>query len=201
MNRHVNVLDENNIMRRFPFMTALNQTFTDLRFYSGGFWNRVYFPLAALLLTREARRLKYNVGVLRKTIDCVMACPEKHTVAESVQKNNDDLGIPYDMTRDDLVTQAATIAGLDTVAVTIMATLWHLLQDGNIGWREKVTAEIATVCLKFSIQFHLFRFEHPDQLFPVPLTKLPTMLRLCYSHIASGQSHPRQLVQQASQVY
>ena len=140
VNRYVNVFDSNDKMTYLPFMTALNQTFTDLRFYSGKFWNRVYSPLAALPVTREARRLTYNIGVLRKEMDSMLAHPEKGSIAESVQRTNAKLGIPLDMTRDDLVT--ATVAGLDTVKSTTMGSLWHILQRDNLSWREAILDDI-----------------------------------------------------------
>jgi len=139
VNRYVHVFDENNVMKCVSFMAALNQTFTDLRFYSDGFWSRVYFPLATWPLTREARRLQHNIRVLRQTMDCMIACADDGSVAENVQRNNEASGIPNDVTRDDLIT--ATTAGLDTVAATTMATLWHLFQNENIAWREKVLSE------------------------------------------------------------
>lgn len=176
INRYVNVYDEKDNMKCMPFMTALNQTFTDLRFYSGKFWNRVYSPLATLPVTREARRLTYNIGVLRKEIDAMMAHPEKDSVAESVQKNNDQLGIPMGMTRDDLVT--ATVAGLDTVKFTTMGTLWHLLRADNLRCREDILGEIRTVmadpatmhstlarCEKLNaLIYETLRFEPPGSL-------------------------------------
>jgi hypothetical protein len=140
VNRYVTVLDANNTTKYLPFMTALNQTFTDLRFYSGKFWNRVYSPLAALPVTKEARRLTYNIGV---EMDSMLAHPEKGSVAENVQRNNDKLGIPLDMTRDDLVT--ATVAGLDTVKSTTMGTLWHILRPDNLRWREEILGEIRSL--------------------------------------------------------
>ncbi|KAI8631511.1 cytochrome P450 [Xylariaceae sp. FL1651] len=138
--RHIEVLDHDGQLKALPFMTALNQTFTELRFYASRFWNRVCFPLAALPLTKESRRLDYNIRIIRKATEEMMDTPEPQTVASLVQQANDDLGIPIDMTRDDLVT--ATIAGLDTIKSSVMGTLFHLLEPENEGWRKKILDEI-----------------------------------------------------------
>ncbi|KAI1181616.1 cytochrome P450 [Nemania serpens] len=140
INRHLEVLDTDGQIKALPFMTALNLTFTDLRFYASRFWNRVCFPLAALPLTKESRRLDYNIKLLRKATEDMMATPESQTVASLVQEANDELGIPIGMTRDDLVT--ATIAGLDTIKSTVMGTLFHLLEPENAVWKKRILDEI-----------------------------------------------------------
>ncbi|KAI1114026.1 cytochrome P450 [Nemania sp. NC0429] len=140
INRHLEVLDSNGQLKAFPFMTALNLTFTDLRFYASRFWNRVCFPLAAWPITAEARRLDYNIKILRKATDEMMTTPEPQTVAALVQEANDELGVPIGMTRDDLVT--ATIAGLDTIKSTVMGTLFHLLKPENAVWKQRILDEI-----------------------------------------------------------
>ena len=140
INRYLEVLDCNGDLKPLPYMTALNQTFTELRFYASRFWNRVCFPLAALPLTKESRRLSYNIRLLRKATEDMMTTPEGEAVAANVQEANDTLGIPIGMTRDDLVT--ATIAGLDTIKSTVMGTLFHLLEPDNLSWRQQIVAEI-----------------------------------------------------------
>lgn len=140
IDRSLEVLDFEGNLRTFPFMTALNHTFTDLRFYAGRFWNRVCFPLAALPLTKEARRLDYNIKVLRKAIEDMMTTPEEGAVAANIQEANSALGIENKITRDDLTT--ATIAGLDPVKTTVMGTLFHLLKPENLSWRQQILAEI-----------------------------------------------------------
>ncbi|KAI1359955.1 cytochrome P450 [Xylaria arbuscula] len=138
--RQLTVKDTNGELVSLPFMTALNQTFTELRFYASRFWNRVYFPLAALPLTKESRRLSYNIKILVKATEDMMRTPEKETVASLVQEFNDELGIETMMTRDDLVT--ATIAGLDTIKSSVMGTLFHLLEPENLHWRKQLLDEI-----------------------------------------------------------
>ncbi|GAP85118.1 putative cytochrome P450 [Rosellinia necatrix] len=140
ISRHLEVLDSDGQLKALPFMTALNQTFTDLRFYASRFWNRVCFPLASLPLTKESRRLDYNIKILRKATEDMMTTPEDQTVASLVQEANDELGIPIGMTRDDLVT--ATIAGLDTIKSTVMGTLFHLLEPENEVWKRRILDEI-----------------------------------------------------------
>ncbi|CAD6583807.1 MAG: hypothetical protein ASARMPRED_001509 [Alectoria sarmentosa] len=140
INRYLDVLDCHGESKSLPYMTALNQTFTELRFYASRFWNRVCFPLAALPLTKESRRLNYNIRLLRKATEDMMMTPEGEAVAANVQEANDTLGIPIGMTRDDLVT--ATIAGLDTIKSTVMGTLFHLLEPENLSWRQQIVAEI-----------------------------------------------------------
>jgi hypothetical protein len=140
VNRYLEVRDYDGQLKSLPFMTALNQTFTELRFYASRFWNRVCFPLAALPLTTESRRLDYNIRLLRKATEDMMTTPEEGAVAANVQEANDALGIPIGMTRDDLVT--ATIAGLDTIKSTVMGTLFHLLEPENLTWRQQILAEI-----------------------------------------------------------
>ena len=136
----VDILDSTGRTSRTPFMTALNLTFTDLRFHSNAFWNRVYFPLAAWPITKEARRLAHNVQIVRAAMDRMMSSPEEGSVAQRVQQENDAASIPSGMTRDDLVT--ATIAGLDTVKSTTMGTLYNILLDRNRSWRERIVTEI-----------------------------------------------------------
>jgi hypothetical protein len=140
--RTVEVYDENNVLVCLQFMTALHQTFTGLRFYGSKFWNRVYAPVGTLPVTRENRRLAYNVRVLREAIHSIMATPEEGSIAQIVQKKNEEIEVPLEMTRDDLI--AATIAGLDTVISATMATLWNILQPENVEWRDKVTSEVTT---------------------------------------------------------
>ncbi|KAI4265577.1 MAG: hypothetical protein L6R38_009316 [Xanthoria sp. 2 TBL-2021] len=140
VNRYLEVLDCEGQLRCLPFMTALNQTFTELRFYASRFWNRVCFPLAALPLTKESRRLDHNIKILRQATEDMMTTPEEGAVAANVQEANDALGIPIGMTRDDLVT--ATIAGLDTIKSTVIGTLFHLLEPDNLTWRQQILAEI-----------------------------------------------------------
>ena len=143
IDRSVKYFDADNNLTSAPFMTVLNQTFTELRFHSSRFWNRIFFPLAAWPLDREGRRLAYNVRVLREEMAKMMSTPELGTVAERVQRENATHGIPIHMTRDDLVT--ATIAGLDTIKFSTMSTLWNLLQPENMGWREKVLSEVSAL--------------------------------------------------------
>ncbi|KAI0517018.1 cytochrome P450 [Xylaria bambusicola] len=138
--RQLTVKDTAGNLVTLPSMTALNQTFTELRFYASRFWNRVYFPLAALPLTKESRRLSYNIEVLVKATEEMMRTPEEETVASLVQEFNDELGIPITMTRDDLVT--ATIAGLDTIKSSVMGTLFHLLEPENLYWKKQLLDEI-----------------------------------------------------------
>ncbi|KAI1146753.1 cytochrome P450 [Nemania diffusa] len=140
INRHLEVLDTDGQLKALPFMTALNQTFTDLRFYASRFWNRVCFPLASFPLTKESRRLDYNIKIITKATEEMMKTPESQTVASLVQEANDELGIPIGMTRDDLVT--ATIAGLDTIKSTVMGTLFHLLEAENEVWKSRILNEI-----------------------------------------------------------
>ncbi|MFD9357248.1 cytochrome P450 [Streptomyces sp. NPDC060031] len=131
--------DRDGTVSDVPFMFALNETFTGLRFYSNRFWNRVYFPMATWPVTREARRLQHNIkhlqhhlaGVLRRT-------PGPGTVWEHVATGNEKLGIATEITRDDLLT--ASIAGLDTVQNTILATLWYVLLPENAKWRDAIAA-------------------------------------------------------------
>jgi hypothetical protein len=143
INRCLEVLDSNGDLKSFRFMTALNNNFTDLRFYALRFWNRVCFPLATLPLTKEARRLRFNVKVLRKAIEDMMSTPEDETVAANVQEANLAIGIPDEITRDDLTT--GTIAGLDPVKATLMGALYHLLRPANLSWRQQIMAEIKEI--------------------------------------------------------
>ncbi|KAI0458859.1 cytochrome P450 [Xylaria acuta] len=139
-NRHLEVLDSDGQLKTLPFMTALNQTFTDLRFYASRFWNQVCFPLASLPLTKESCRLDCNIKILRKVTEDMMTTPESQTVASLVQEANDKLGIPIGMTRDDLVT--ATIARLDTIKSSVMGTLFHLPEPENDVWKRRILDEI-----------------------------------------------------------
>ncbi|KAF0490309.1 cytochrome P450 [Gigaspora margarita] len=143
VNRSVEVLNSNDKMEYMSFMDALNETFTELRFYSNKLWNRIYFPLSVWPITREARRLTFNTKVIRNEIDQMMKYPEKNSVSEAVQIDNAKYGVPLNMTRDDLIT--STIAGLDTIKSTIMSTMWHLLNEDNMKWREMVLAEITPI--------------------------------------------------------
>ena len=136
----VPILDSDGQIVCLPFMRALNRTSKDLRFYANKFWNRVYFPLAAWPVTKEARRLNFNVKVLHDQMRSMMSSQEEGSVARNVQQENDATGIPFDMTLDDLIT--ATIAGLDSVKSTVMGTIWHVLEDENAAWKEGIMAEI-----------------------------------------------------------
>ena len=131
--------DRQGNMSQVPFMSALNETFTRLRFYSNRFWNRVYFPMATWPINREARRLQYNIRQLHAHLaDVLQGTPETETVWQQVAKANGELGIPIKTTRDDLLT--ASIAGLDTVQNTILATLWHVLLPAHAKWREAIAS-------------------------------------------------------------
>ena len=176
VNCSVDVLDAKGNLVSLPFMTALNHTFTDLRFHSNKFWNRVYFPLAAWPITKEARRLAFNVRVLRDEMGRMMSTPEEGSIAARVQAENDATGIPSGMTRDDLVT--ATIAGLDTVKSTTMGTLWHIMQEENSSWKDEIMKEIEAAqadpkttyavlgrCENFNAVMHeTLRYEPPGSL-------------------------------------
>ncbi|RYP52652.1 hypothetical protein DL768_002208 [Monosporascus sp. mg162] len=140
ISRHIEVYDGNGQLKLLPFMEALNETFTDLRFYANRFWNRVCFPLAAMPLTKESRRLDYNIKIIRKAVEDMMTTPEPQSVASHVQKTNDGLGIPKNNTRDDLMT--ATIAGLDTIKSAVMEALFHLLNPENELWKKRILDEI-----------------------------------------------------------
>ncbi|MCT9933011.1 cytochrome P450 [Planotetraspora sp. A-T 1434] len=122
---------------RVPFMFALNETFTHLRFYSNRFWNRVHFPAATWPVTREARRLQHNIRQLQNHLaEVLRGTPGPGTVWEQVALGNEKLGIATEIIRDDLLT--ASIAGLDTVQNTILATLWYVLQPDNAKWRQAI---------------------------------------------------------------
>ncbi|KAI1347582.1 cytochrome P450 [Xylaria sp. FL0043] len=127
-------------VRVLPFMVVLNKTFTELRFYSSRFWNRVCFPLAGLPLTKESRRLSRNIVILRDVCTEMMKNPEDGTVAALLQELNDDQGIRELFTLDDLIT--ATFAGLDAVKSTVMGCIYHLLDPENAYWRSAIREEM-----------------------------------------------------------
>jgi hypothetical protein len=129
--------DRRGNMTEVPFMSALNETFTRLRFYSNRFWNRVYFPMATWPITREARHLQYNIKQLHGHLEEMLhRTPGTGTVWEQVAMANGELDIPIEITRDDLLT--VSIAGLDTVQNTILATLWYVLLPEHAKWREAI---------------------------------------------------------------
>lgn len=131
--------DRDGSMSQMPFMSALNETFTGLRFYSNRFWNRAYFPMATWPINREARRLQYNIKQLHEHLaDVLQGTPGTGTVWEQVAKANGGLGIPLKITRDDLLT--VSIAGLDTVQNTILVTLWYVLLPEHAKWREAIVS-------------------------------------------------------------
>ncbi|WP_393916661.1 cytochrome P450 [Halostreptopolyspora alba] len=137
MSLPVSYKDDAGNVSQEPFMDSLNATFTRLRFYSNRFWNRVHFPMATWPVTREARNLQYNIKQIQDHLSRVLrGTPEPGTVWEHVAKGNDEIGIPLEITRDDLLT--ASIAGLDTVQNTILATLWYVLLPENSEWREAI---------------------------------------------------------------
>jgi cytochrome P450 len=139
MNASVSHKDRSGKKVQVPFMFALNETFTRLRFYSNRFWNRVYFPIATWPVTREARRLQYNIRCLQAHLAVALKKqPAPNTVSYDVIKANEQLGIPMQITRDDLLT--ASIAGLDTVQSTILASLWYILLPENDKWRQAILA-------------------------------------------------------------
>ncbi|MEU9078319.1 cytochrome P450 [Kitasatospora sp. NPDC004745] len=141
-----------------PFMLSLNETFTGLRFYSNRFWNRVHFPMATWPVTREARRLQYNIRALQDHLaELLQGVPGPGTVWEQVATGNGKLDIPLEITRDDLLT--ASIAGLDTVQNTILATLWYVLQPENATWCEAIAGstgdrkdELVEACVSESLR-------------------------------------------------
>jgi hypothetical protein len=49
----IEILNYEGKLEEQSFMTALNTNFTDLRFYSNKFLNRIYFPLCSLPFTKE----------------------------------------------------------------------------------------------------------------------------------------------------
>ncbi|KAK2829883.1 hypothetical protein FQN49_007165 [Arthroderma sp. PD_2] len=140
VNRNIEVYDENYQLKSTPFMTALNLTFTDLRFNASRFWHRVSFPLAGLPFSKETRRLTYNIKQLHKAAADMMTTCEPETVAYMVQQANAKLGIPPHMMQDDLV--AGTIAGLDTIKATVMGAVFHLLEPANVSWKQQIWEEI-----------------------------------------------------------
>lgn len=139
MNASVSYKDRSGKKTQVPFMFALNETFTRLRFYSNRFWNRVYFPIATWPVTWEARRLQYNIRYLQAHLGVALKKQfAPNTVAYDVIKANEQLGIPMQITRDDLLT--VSIAGLDTVQSTILASLWYILLPENDKWRQAILA-------------------------------------------------------------
>ncbi|KAI0809774.1 cytochrome P450 [Xylaria sp. FL0064] len=140
ISRNIEVYDINGQLKSLPFMEAMNETFTDLRFNAFRFWHRVCFPLAAMPLTKESRRLGYNTKIIRKAVEDMMTTPEPKTVASNVQKSHENLGIPKYNTRDDIMT--ATIAGLDTIKSAVMEALYHLLSPDKEGWKRQIIDEI-----------------------------------------------------------
>jgi cytochrome P450 len=64
--------------------------------------------------------------------------PGPGTVWEQVAEANGELGIPIEITRDDLLT--VSIAGLDTVQNTILATLWYVLLPEHAEWRDAIAS-------------------------------------------------------------
>jgi len=139
MNANVSHKDRTGKKDEVPFMLALNETFTRLRFYSNRFWNRVYFPIATWPVTLEARRLQYNIKCLQAHLAVALQNePAPNSVSHDVIKANDELGIPRKITRDDLLT--VSIAGLDTVQSMILASLWYILLPENDKWRRAILA-------------------------------------------------------------
>jgi len=137
MNASVSYRDLGGRTLQVPFMFALNETFTRLRFYSNRFWNRVYFPVATWPVTREARRLQYNIRSLQAHLATALKKePARNSVSYDVMRANGQLGISWEITRDDLLT--VSIAGLDTVQSMILATLWYLLLPENREWKEAI---------------------------------------------------------------
>jgi cytochrome P450 len=99
----------------------------------------VYFPIATWPVTREARRLQYNIRSLQEHLGTALRNePVQDTVSADLIKANKRLGMPLDIIRDDLLT--ASIAGLDTVQSMILATLWYLLQPENDKWLRRILA-------------------------------------------------------------
>jgi cytochrome P450 len=139
MNAAVAYKDRNGKKAQVPFMLALNETFTRLRFYSNRFWNRVYFPIATWPVTREALRLRYNIRHLQAHLAVALTRqPAPDSVWYDVSRANERAGIPARITRDDLLT--VSIAGLDTVQSTILASLWYILLPENDRWRQAILA-------------------------------------------------------------
>jgi cytochrome P450 len=137
MNANVSYKDRDGRTLQVPFMFALNETFTRLRFYSNRFWNRVYFPIATWPVTREARRLQHNIRSLQAHLATALKKePAPNSVSYDVMKANKQLGIPIQITRDDLLT--VSIAGLDTVQSMILASLWYLLLPENREWKSQI---------------------------------------------------------------
>lgn len=140
IDRFLEVEEIDGVVRNVPFMVVLNQTFTELRFYSSRFWNRVCFPLAGMPLTKEARRLNRNINLLRGVCTEMMSHPEDGTVAALLQEINESQNMREVFTLDDLIT--ATFAGLDAVKSTVMGCLYHLLNPDNAYWRKAILEEL-----------------------------------------------------------
>jgi cytochrome P450 len=139
MNASVSYKDESGRRIQVPFMFSLNETFTRLRFYSNRFWSRVYFPIATWPVTTEIRRLQYNIRSLQAHLAVSLTKPPApNTVSHDVISANQKLGISMQITRDDLLT--ASIAGLDTVQSTILASLWYILQPEHDKWRQAIVS-------------------------------------------------------------
>jgi cytochrome P450 len=158
MNAIVSYKDRNGHKEQVPFMFALNETFTRLRFYSNRFWNRVYFPIATWPVTLEALRLQYNIRRLQGHLAVALTKPPApNTVSYDVIHGNDQTGIPRVITRDDLLT--VSIAGLDTVQSMILASLWYILQPENDKWRQAIVTadqqekeQIVEACINEAIR-------------------------------------------------
>lgn len=158
MNVLVPYKDRDGKKEQVPFMFALNETFTRLRFYSNRFWNRVYFPIATWPVTVEARRLQYNIRALQAHLAVSLKQePAADSVSHDVIKANGDMGISMQITRDDLLT--ASIAGLDTVQSMSLASLWYILQPENDRWRQAIINsdgaeqdEIVEACISEAIR-------------------------------------------------
>lgn len=158
MNAGVSYKDRSGKKTQVPFMFALNETFTRLRFYSNRFWNRVYFPIATWPVTLEARRLQYNIKSLQAHLAVALEKqPAPDTVSNDVIKGNAQVGIPWQITRDDLLT--VSIAGLDTVQSMILASLWYILLPENDRWRQAILAadgqerdQIVEACISEAIR-------------------------------------------------
>ncbi|KAK0661660.1 Isotrichodermin C-15 hydroxylase [Cercophora samala] len=138
--RTLTVEQVDGVVRTLPFMDVLNQTFTELRFYSSRFWNRVCFPLASLPLTKEARRLSRNINILRDICTEMMNNPLEGTVASLLQEMNDSQGMPDVYSLDDLIT--ATFAGLDAVKSAVMGCIYHMLNPEHAYWRQAMLEEM-----------------------------------------------------------
>jgi len=147
----VKIINEHGNIESMKLMTALNLTFTDLRFYSHEIWNRIFFPLSSLPITFEARRLSSNIDTVIKEIDKIIINPEPNSIAEYVIKSNSQIGIPAKYSRDDLI--AATVAGLDTVKSATMSTIWFcsmkVIFIGEIWFWKNFKPLILNLSIKF----------------------------------------------------